>query len=85
MGACKGIKPVKAEEVRREREGIGGMEEEYYNEREKPNERRGREGEGEMDFESPTKNSTLCNRQTTSGMSCLLSNTSDPDAALMPV
>lgn len=65
LGACKGIKQVKAE-VRRggkgERNGGGRARRER--------EERG-EGGGETELDSSTEASTLCNRRTTSGISCL--------------
>lgn len=55
------------------------MEEEEKEVREKGKRRReGRGGEGEMELESPTRNSTLCKRQTTSGISCPRGNTIGP-------
>lgn len=69
----RGIKPSKAEEVRRggkgERNGGAGGGSEKEGEW---------GGEGEIVLESPTRKGTLCNRQTTSRISCLGSNTVGP-------
>lgn len=56
LGICKGIKQIKAEEVKRGGKG----------ERNRRGKGGGGRGGGELQLEIPTRNSTLCNRHTTS-------------------